>query len=46
MLVDATKQVSDTAGDYQVGGADRVATLNLGGSTATTACFIVEGTSE
>ena len=46
MLVDATKQVSDTAGDYQVGGADRVATLNIGGSTATTACFIVEGTSE
>ena len=43
MLVDATKQVSDTAGDYQVDGANRVATLNIGGSTATTACFIVEG---
>lgn len=43
MLVDATKQVSDNAGDYQVDGAHRVATLNIGGSTATTASFIVEG---
>ncbi len=43
MLLDATKQVSNQAGDYQVDGADRVATLNIGGSTATTACFIVEG---
>lgn len=42
MLVDATKQVSGTAGDYQVDGAERVATLNIGGSTATTACFVVE----
>ncbi|MEM9519248.1 MAG: acetyl-CoA acetyltransferase [Actinomycetota bacterium] len=42
MLVDATKQVSSTAGDYQVDGAERVATLNIGGSTATTACFVVE----
>ena len=42
MLVDATKQVSGTAGDYQVEGAERVATLNIGGSTATTACFVVE----
>ncbi len=42
MLVDATKQVSDTAGDYQIGGARRAATLNIGGSTATTACFVVE----
>lgn len=44
MLVDATKQVTDTAGDYQVDGARRAATLNIGGSTATTACFIVEAT--
>ena len=44
MLVDATKQVSGTAGDYQVDGANRVATLNIGGSTATTACFIIEET--
>jgi acetyl-CoA C-acetyltransferase len=43
MLLDATKQVSNTAGDYQVDGANRVATLNIGGSTATTACFVVEG---
>ena len=42
MLLDATKQVSNGAGDYQVEGAERVATLNIGGSTATTACFIVE----
>lgn len=44
MLLDATKQVAGTAGDYQVEGAERVATLNIGGSTATTACFVVEGT--
>ena len=42
MLLDATKQVSETAGGYQVEGARRAATLNIGGSTATTACFIVE----
>jgi len=46
MLLDATKQVSGTAGDYQVDGAERVATLNIGGSTATTACFVVEAPSE
>ncbi len=43
MLVDSMKQVTGTAGDYQVEGATRVATLNIGGSTATTASFIVEG---
>lgn len=43
MLVDSMKQVSGTAGDYQVDGAKRVATLNIGGSTATTASFVVEG---
>jgi len=42
MLVDVTKQVSGSAGDYQVEGAQRAATLNIGGSTATTACLIVE----
>ena len=42
MVVDATKQVSGTAGDYQVDGARRVATLNIGGSTATTMSFVVE----
>ena len=44
MLLDATKQVAEQAGDYQVDGAKRVATLNIGGSTATTACFIIEAT--
>jgi len=43
MLLDATKQVSAGAGEYQVDEANRVATLNIGGSTATTACFVVEG---
>ena len=42
MLVDATKQVSGCAGNYQIAGARRVATLNIGGSTTTTASFIVE----
>ncbi|MFN3215173.1 MAG: acetyl-CoA acetyltransferase [Acidimicrobiales bacterium] len=42
MLLDATRQVSGTAGDHQVDGAHRVATLNIGGSTATTVSFVVE----
>jgi acetyl-CoA C-acetyltransferase len=42
MLLDASKQVSENAGDYQVDGARRVATLNIGGSTATTVSFVVE----
>lgn len=42
MLLDASKQVSGTAGDYQVKGARRVATLNVGGSASTSVCFIVE----
>ena len=42
MLLDAAKQVSDTAGTYQVGGAQRAQTLNIGGSTATTVSFVVE----
>ena len=42
MLLDVTKQVSGSAGDYQVEGASRAATLNIGGSTATVASFIVE----
>jgi len=40
MLLDASKQVSRTA-DYQVDGADVAATLNFGGSTATTVSFVV-----
>ena len=41
MLLDATKQVTGSAGDYQVDGADTFATLNIGGSTATTVSFVV-----
>ena len=41
MLVDAAKQVSGTAGDYQVEGADCFGTLNIGGSTATAVSFVV-----
>jgi acetyl-CoA C-acetyltransferase len=42
MLVDATAQVAGRAGDAQVDGARRAATLNIGGSTATTVSFVVE----
>ena len=42
MLLDAHKQVTGSAGDYQVEGARRVQTLNIGGSTTTTASFVVE----
>ncbi|WP_078287569.1 acetyl-CoA acetyltransferase [Mycobacterium sp. D16R24] len=45
MLVDAAKQVSGTAGDYQVEGADCFGTLNIGGSTATTVSFVVRAQS-
>ncbi|TNE66160.1 MAG: thiolase domain-containing protein [Alphaproteobacteria bacterium] len=41
MLLDASKQVAGTAGDYQVEGARTVATLNIGGSATTTVSFIV-----
>src|SRR5271168_4743419 len=43
MLVDAAKQVSGTAGDYQVENAKTFGTLNFGGSTATTVSFVVTG---
>ncbi len=46
MLVDAVRQVSATAGDYQVDGARRVQTLNIGGSTASTVSFVVDSTEE
>ena len=42
MLLDATRQVSGTASGYQIGGARRAATLNIGGSTATTVSFVVD----
>ncbi|MBP7998572.1 MAG: acetyl-CoA acetyltransferase [Chloroflexi bacterium] len=41
MLLDASKQVTGTAGAYQVEDAHTVATLNIGGSATTVACFIV-----
>jgi len=40
-LLDAYKQVTGTAGDYQIPNAKRVATLNIGGSATTNVCFIV-----
>lgn len=41
MLLDAWKQTSDRAEDYQVEGAKTVQTLNIGGSTTTTVSFVV-----
>ena len=43
MMLDAAKQVSGLAGDYQVDGARRFGTLNFGGSTATTVSFVISG---
>jgi acetyl-CoA C-acetyltransferase len=40
-VLDAAKQVSDTAGDYQVEGARNVQTLNIGGSGTTSVSFVV-----
>ncbi|BBY75539.1 acetyl-CoA acetyltransferase [Mycolicibacterium parafortuitum] len=41
MLLDAARQVSGTAGEYQVENAKTFGTLNFGGSTATTVSFVV-----
>lgn len=41
MLFDAAKQVTGQAGEMQVEGARRFATLNIGGSCATVASFVV-----
>ena len=41
MLYDAARQVTGTAGGMQVEGARRFATLNIGGSCATVASFVV-----
>ena len=41
MTLDAFKQVTATAGDYQVEGAKTVQTLNIGGSTTATVSLIV-----
>ncbi|HET6970315.1 MAG TPA: acetyl-CoA acetyltransferase [Phenylobacterium sp.] len=41
MALDAFKQVTGRAGDYQVEGARTVQTLNIGGSTTTTVSLVV-----
>jgi len=41
MLLDAWKQTTGQAGDYQVEDAKTVQTLNIGGSTTTTVSFVV-----
>ncbi|MCC5870657.1 MAG: thiolase domain-containing protein, partial [Gammaproteobacteria bacterium] len=41
MLLDASRQVRGQAGDCQVDGARRFATLNVGGSACTVVSFIV-----
>ena len=41
MVLDAYRQTTDTAGDYQVGGAKTVATYNVGGSTTANVSFII-----
>ena len=40
-LLDAYRQVTDTAPGYQVEGAKKVATLNIGGSGTTSVSFVV-----
>jgi acetyl-CoA C-acetyltransferase len=40
-VLDAYRQVTDTAGGYQVDGAKKIATLNIGGSGTTTVSFVV-----
>ena len=42
MLLDSYLQVTGQANGYQVAGARRFATLNIGGSTATAVCTVVE----
>lgn len=41
MLVDAARQVTDRAGDYQVPRATRFGTLNIGGAFGTVCSFVV-----
>ncbi len=41
MLLDCSKQVSGTAGDYQLAKAENMITFNVGGSTTTCASFVV-----
>jgi acetyl-CoA C-acetyltransferase len=41
MVLDASRQVTGTAGETQVDGARTYATLNIGGSTTTTVSFVI-----
>ena len=41
MTLDAYKQVTERAGDYQIDGARNVQTLNIGGSTTTTVSLLI-----
>ncbi len=41
MLLDAARQVTGMAGDMQIDGAQRIGMLNIGGSCATVASFVV-----
>jgi acetyl-CoA C-acetyltransferase len=41
MALDAAKQVSGRAGDYQVDGAKTVQTLNIGGSATTSVSLVI-----
>ena len=41
MLLDAMRQTTGAAGDYQVDGAKTVATFNVGGSGTTNCSFVV-----
>ncbi|MCJ0764792.1 acetyl-CoA acetyltransferase [Variovorax terrae] len=41
MLFDAARQVTNQAGDCQIEGAERIQTLNIGGSCATVVSFVV-----
>ena len=40
-VLDAARQVSGQAGDYQIPGATRIGTLNIGGSGTTSVSFVV-----
>jgi acetyl-CoA C-acetyltransferase len=40
-MLDAARQVMGQAGDYQIAGARRMGTLNIGGSGTTTVSFVV-----
>ena len=39
--LDAFKQAAGQAGDYQIDGAQKIATLNIGGSGTTTVAMVI-----